>query len=41
MNKAKNKTVNFETASTLFKDATIEYAAETVEKVLTDIFNDK
>ena len=41
LHNAKNKTVDFETASTLFKDATIEYAAETVEKVLTDIFNDK
>ena len=41
LHNAKNKTVNFETVSTLFKDATIEFAAATVEKVLTDIFNDK
>ena len=41
LDSCKGKTVSFETVKNLFNDATIEYAAETVEKILTDIFNDK
>lgn len=41
LHNAKNKTINFETVKELFRDATIEYASETVEKILADILNDK
>ena len=37
----KGKTENFETIKQLFKDATIEYAAEITEKVLTAVLDDK
>jgi len=38
---SKGNTVNFETVKELFKDATIEYAAEKTEKILTDILDNK
>jgi hypothetical protein len=38
---SKGKTVDFETVKELFKDATVEYAAETVENILSDILDDK
>ncbi|MBR2028419.1 MAG: hypothetical protein IKA10_05485 [Oscillospiraceae bacterium] len=41
LSQTKGKAVDFETVKELFEDATVEYAARTVEKVLTDILNDK
>lgn len=38
---AKGRISDFETVKVLFKDATIEYAAETVENILSAILNDK
>lgn len=36
---AKGKSADYETVSQLFYDATLEYAADTTEKILTDILN--
>ena len=36
---AKGKSVGYETVSQLFYDATLEYAADNTEKILTDILN--
>ncbi|MBE6894788.1 MAG: glycosyltransferase family 4 protein [Ruminococcaceae bacterium] len=41
LTEAKGKTEKYQTVEKLFKDATIEYAAEKTEKILTDILNDK